>query len=253
MQKIQITRMKSSKIEASIPQHVAIIMDGNGRWAKKQGFMTRLKGHESGVSALKNIATAAAEAGVRYLTVYAFSTENWNRPKAEVNGLMRLLVSSLEKEIATLQENKIQLNTIGHIENLPKDCQKGLADVINKTKDNDRMMLTLALSYSSKQEIIEATQKVAEKISSGELNPEEITEDTFRSHLYTSQIPDPDLLIRTSGEFRISNFLLWQIAYSELYFTETLWPEFTKEEFNKAIDSYQNRERRFGKTSDQLK
>lgn len=253
MQKIQITRMKSSKIVASIPQHVAIIMDGNGRWAKKQGFMTRIKGHESGVSALKNIATAAAEAGVRYLTVYAFSTENWNRPKAEVNGLMRLLVSSLEKEIATLQENKIQLNTIGHIENLPKDCQKGLADVINKTKDNDRMMLTLALSYSSKQEIIEATQKVAEKISSGELNPEEITEDTFRSHLYTSQIPDPDLLIRTSGELRISNFLLWQIAYSELYFTETLWPEFTKEEFNKAIDSYQNRERRFGKTSDQLK
>lgn len=245
--------MKSSKIEANIPKHVAIIMDGNGRWAKKQGFMTRLKGHESGVSALKNIATAAAEAGVKYLTVYAFSTENWNRPKAEVNGLMRLLVSSLEKEIDTLQENQIQLNTIGHTENLPKDCQSGLAEVMNKTKNNHRMMLTLALSYSSKQEIMEATQKVAAKIASGELDPEELTEDTFRSHLYTAELPDPDLLIRTSGELRISNFLLWQIAYSELYFTETLWPEFTKEEFNKAIGSFQNRERRFGKTSDQLK
>ncbi len=157
--------MKSNKKEANIPQHVAIIMDGNGRWAKKQGFMTRLKGHESGVSALKNIATAAAEAGVRYLTVYAFSTENWNRPRAEVNGLMRLLVSSLEKEIDTLQKNQIRLNTIGHTDNLPKDCQNGLADVMDKTKDNQRMVLTLALSYSSKQEIMEATQKVAAKIA----------------------------------------------------------------------------------------
>jgi undecaprenyl diphosphate synthase len=239
--------------EKSVPQHVAIIMDGNGRWAKKQGFLTRLKGHESGVSALKEIATAAAESGVKYLTVYAFSTENWNRPKAEVNGLMRLLVSSLEKEIDTLQNNKIQLNTIGKMETLPGDCQRGLQSVMEQTAQNDRMMLTLALSYSSKEEILSATKEIATKVAAGEMKVEDIDEKSFTSHLYTHNLPDPDLLIRTSGEYRISNYLLWQIAYAELYFSDKLWPEFTKEEFNLALASYQNRERRFGKTSEQIK
>jgi len=245
--------MAKERKENNTPKHIAIIMDGNGRWAKKQGFLTRLKGHEYGVSALKEIATAAAESGVEYLTVYAFSTENWNRPKAEINGLMRLLVSSLEKEIETLQNNSIRLNTIGRTENLPKDCQRGLDSVMSQTADNHRMMLTLALSYSSKEEILSATKDIATKVASGEMKVEDINEESFTSHLYTHNIPDPDLLIRTSGEYRISNYLLWQIAYAELYFSDKLWPEFDKAEFNKALTSYQDRERRFGKTSEQMK
>lgn len=236
----------------NIPVHVAIIMDGNGRWAKKQGFLTRMRGHEVGVEALRNIATASAELGVKYLTVYAFSTENWNRPKAEVGALMQLLVSSLGKELPTLQKNKIRLNAIGDIQNLPGKCHSELQEVMKATENNDRMTLTLALNYSAKSEIISAVQNISEKVAAGELGSDQIDESTIDSHLFTAGMPNPDLLIRTSGEYRISNYLLWQIAYSELYFSPVLWPEFKKEDLYDAILSYQNRERRFGKTSEQI-
>ena len=235
----------------NIPQHVAIIMDGNGRWAKKKGYL-RAIGHENGVDALRNVATTAAKMGVRYLTVYAFSSENWNRPKSEVNALMSLLVSSLKKELKTLTENDISLSAIGHLASLPGKCQSELADVMAKTASHKRMTLTLALSYGSKAEIIEATRHLAQQVAAGEISVDDITEEEFSKHLYTSDMPDPDLLIRTSGEHRISNYLLWQIAYSEMYFTPVLWPEFDEEEFKRAILSYQNRERRFGKISEQL-
>ncbi len=237
----------------NIPKHIAIIMDGNGRWAKKRGFATRIKGHEVGVKSLRNITSAAAEIGVKYLTVYAFSTENWNRPKIEVNALMRILVSTLKDEIDTLQKNGISLATIGDSNALPKDVLKKLKKVIDQTKDNTRMTLTLALSYGSRNEINNAVQKIAAQVKSGDLLPENITEETISQHLYTANMPDPDLLIRTSGEQRISNYLLWQIAYAELYFTSTLWPDFTNEEFYEAVKSYQTRERRYGKTGEQLK
>lgn len=237
----------------NIPEHIAIIMDGNGRWAKKQGFATRVKGHEMGVGALRNLTTAAAELGVKHLTVYAFSTENWNRPKYEVNALMRLLVSTLKDEIETMQKNNIKLATIGDSQALPKDVLKKLNKVIDQTKNNTHMTLTLALSYGSRNEIKTAVQKIAAQVKSGELLPENITEETISRNLYTAHTPDPDLLIRTSGEHRISNYLLWQIAYAELYFTPTLWPDFTKEELYKAVKSYQTRERRYGKTGEQIK
>jgi len=236
----------------NIPKHVAIIMDGNGRWAKKQGFGSRVKGHEKGVAALRDLTTTAAEAGVKFLTVYAFSTENWKRPKYEVNALMRLLVSTLKKEISTLTKNDIRLNAIGDLNSLPNDVAKKLQNVMDETSGNSRLTLTLALSYGSRDEIRSATTAIAKLVQEGKLKPEEITEDTLSENLYTAEMPDPDLLIRTSGEQRISNYLLWQIAYSELYFTETLWPDFSKEEFFKAIWTYQNRERRYGKTSEQL-
>jgi len=237
----------------NIPKHIAVIMDGNGRWAKKQGFATRIKGHEMGVGALRDLTSAAAEIGVKYLTVYAFSTENWNRPKIEVNALMRMLVSTLKDEISTLQENSIKLATIGDSDALPKDVLRKLNKVIDQTKSNTRMTLTLALSYGSRDEIKYAVQKIAAQVKSGELLPENITEEIINQNLFTATMPDPDLLIRTSGEQRISNYLLWQIAYSELYFTPTLWPDFNKEELYKAVSSYQTRERRFGKTGEQLK
>jgi undecaprenyl diphosphate synthase len=236
-----------------MPQHIAVIMDGNGRWAKKQGYFSRIKGHENGVTALRELTTSCAELGIGYLTVYAFSTENWNRPALEVNALMSLLVGTLKGELPTLQKNGIKLNAIGDLKKLPKKAFKELHEVIEATKNNTHLVLTLALSYSSKSEILNAVQDIAREVLSGKITPEQITEDIFEQYLYTRNLPDPDLLIRTSGEHRISNYLLWQIAYAELYFSDTLWPDFTSDDLYKAIESYQSRERRFGKTSEQLK
>ena len=237
--------------KSKLPTHIAIIMDGNGRWAKQKG-QHRIFGHQHGVAAVRNVTEAAAELGIQYLTLYAFSTENWNRPKHEVDALMELLVSTINKEVATLNKNKIRLQAIGDLKSLPKNCHAELMHAIKETSSNDRMTLILALSYSSKWEIIDAVKQVAEKVKQGKFSSEEINEKLFESHLCTKDIPDPELLIRTSGEQRISNFLLWQIAYSEFYFTEKLWPDFGKEDFYEAILDYQNRERRFGKTSEQL-
>ena len=235
-----------------LPRHVAVIMDGNGRWAKKKG-MARVFGHQNGVKAVRETTEAAAEIGIAYLTLYAFSTENWNRPQREVNALMKLLVSTLKKELKTLMDNDIRLQTIGHTHNLPNTCRKQLNEVMEHTSENKRMTLTLALSYSSKSEIIQSVKNIAHDVKKGLLNPEDIDNNLFESHLFTSGIPDPELLIRTSGEHRISNFLLWQIAYAELYFTNKLWPDFRKEDLYQAILDYQARERRFGKISEQLK
>ncbi|MDJ0645522.1 MAG: isoprenyl transferase [Flavobacteriaceae bacterium] len=234
-----------------IPKHVAVIMDGNGRWAKQKG-MARVFGHKNGVKAVREVVESAAEIGVKVLTLYAFSTENWNRPKVEVETLMGLLVSSLKDELKTLQKNNIKLQCIGTIENLPAKAQRELFEVINKTKNNDHMTLNLALSYGSREEIVNAIQNISKKVVNKQLLTEEIDEKIINNHLYTFTLPDVDFLIRTSGEKRISNFLLWQIAYAELYFTEVLWPDFRKEHFFEAILDYQHRERRFGKTSEQL-
>lgn len=235
----------------NLPQHIAIIMDGNGRWAKKQGLM-RAMGHEKGTKAVREVVEACSEIGVKNLTLYAFSTENWNRPKLEVDTLMKLLVSSLKKEIKTLQDNNIRLNAIGRLENLPAKAHKELTEVINKTRNNDRMTLTLALSYGSREELTNAVKEIAKNVENGEISAKAIDESVINKHLYTQNLPDVDLLIRTSGEQRISNFLLWQIAYAELYFTEILWPDYRKDDLFEAIYNYQNRERRFGKTSEQL-
>lgn len=235
-----------------LPKHVAIIMDGNGRWAKQKG-QHRIFGHQNGVAAVREVTEAAAELGIKFLTLYAFSTENWNRPIEEVNALMELLVSTISKEVKTLNKNKIRLQAIGNLKSLPGNCCNELMNAIKETEKNDRMTLVLALSYSSKWEIIEAVKNISEKVKKNEITSKNIDETLFSSLLTTKNIPDPELLIRTSGEQRISNFLLWQIAYSELYFTETLWPDFKKEDFFEAILSFQNRERRFGKTSEQLK
>jgi undecaprenyl diphosphate synthase len=236
----------------SLPQHLAIIMDGNGRWAKAKGLFRSL-GHENGTKAVREITEACAEIHIPYLTLYAFSTENWNRPKLEVELLMKLLVSSLKKEIKTLHENNIKLNAIGNLDALPSKAHKELMDVINKTKDNTRMTLTLALSYGSREELTKTIKEISLKVKKGLISPSNIDEKLINNHLYTQDLPDVDLLIRTSGEQRISNFLLWQIAYAELYFTNTLWPDYTKNHLFEAILNYQNRERRFGKTSEQLK
>jgi undecaprenyl diphosphate synthase len=235
-----------------VPKHVAIIMDGNGRWAKNQGE-ERIFGHANGVEGVREALTGATEAGVKFLTLYAFSTENWDRPKEEVDALMNLLVNTILKEIDSLNENKVRLQAIGDLDMLPGDCKKSLLSAIDRTKENNRLTLVLALSYSSRWEIIEMVKKIALEVKNNTLNIDEITVDTISKNLVTNQIPDPELLIRTSGEKRISNFLLWQIAYSELYFTETLWPDFKKEDLFKAIIEYQNRERRFGKISEQVK
>ncbi|WP_029038840.1 isoprenyl transferase [Salinimicrobium xinjiangense] len=234
-----------------LPQHIAIIMDGNGRWAKKQGLM-RIRGHEKGAKAVRDVVEGSAEIGVPNLTLYAFSTENWNRPKVEVDTLMKLLVSSLKKEITTLQENDIKLKAIGCIETLPKKARRELEEVIKKTSGNSRMTLTLALSYGSREELTHVVKEIAEKVASGEISAKAIDESVINKHLYTQNLPDVDLMIRTSGEQRISNFLLWQLAYAELYFSEILWPDYRKEDLFEAIYNYQNRERRFGKTSEQL-
>lgn len=234
-----------------LPKHIAIIMDGNGRWAKSKG-KARVFGHKSGVESVREVTEGAAEVGIKYLTLYAFSTENWNRPKAEITALMTLLVSTISKETKTLDKNNVRLHAIGNIDNLPKGCIKELKASIEKTKNNSGLNLILALSYSAKWELTEATKRIAEKVEKGELKTEEITEQTINDHLCTAEFPEPELLIRTSGECRISNFLLWQIAYSELYFTPTLWPDFRKADLAEAIISYQHRERRFGKISEQL-
>ncbi|UAB82504.1 isoprenyl transferase [Marixanthomonas sp. SCSIO 43207] len=235
-----------------LPRHLAVIMDGNGRWAKQKGLF-RGMGHENGTKAVREIVEACAELNIPFLTLYAFSTENWNRPKLEVELLMKLLVSSLKKEIKTLQDNNIKLNAIGSLEALPKKAQKELNDVIAKTKNNSRMTLTLALSYGSREEITKTIKEISHKVKNNLISPENIDETVINNHLYTQNLPDVDLLIRTSGEQRISNFLLWQIAYAELYFTDILWPDYRKNHLFEAILNYQNRERRFGKTSEQLK
>ena len=235
----------------NLPKHIAIIMDGNGRWAKKQGLL-RIAGHERGTTSVRETVESCAEIGIKHLTLFAFSTENWNRPKFEVQTLMKLLVSSLKKELKTLTENKIRLNAVGNVDNLPSKAKKELLEVIEKTKDNDHMSLSLALSYGSREEIRNMVKVISQKVENKELQIDEITDEVINNHLYTFDLPDVDLLIRTSGEQRISNFLLWQIAYAELYFCEVLWPDFKKEHLTEAITNYQKRERRFGKTSEQL-
>ena len=235
----------------NIPKHVAIIMDGNGRWAKQKGEM-RIFGHTNGVESVRESLTAAAEIGVKYLTLYAFSTENWNRPKEEVAALMDLLVKAIYDEVEELNEKGVRLETIGNTSILPVSCREALNEAKERTKNNDKITLILALSYSSRWEIAQAVKTMAEESISGKLDVETINEDLISSYLSTSNFPDPELLIRTSGENRVSNFLMWQLAYTELYFTETLWPDFKKEHFFKAIKDYQDRERRFGKTSEQI-
>ena len=234
-----------------LSQHIAIIMDGNGRWAKQQGEQ-RIFGHENGVKSVRESVEAAAELGIKYLTLYAFSTENWNRPQEEVIALMQLLVHTISAETKTLNENKIRLQAIGDLKSLPDDCYRELHEAIDNTKNNTRTTLVLALSYSSRWEITNAMKQIAEQIENKKLSVLEITEETINANLCTAGIPEPELMIRTSGEHRISNFLLWQLAYSELYFTDKLWPDFRKNDLYEAIVDYQNRERRFGKTSEQL-
>jgi len=234
-----------------IPKHIAIIMDGNGRWAKKKGFM-RILGHENGVKAVREACESCAELGVSYLTLYAFSTENWNRPQMEVNALMSLLVKTIKAETPTLLKNNIRLQAIGDLSQLPKDCIGELNEAIDATSHNSRTTLILALSYSSKWDIVNSVKKIAQRIKDGEINIEDINEALITSSLTTEPYPHPELLIRTSGEYRLSNFLLWELAYSEFYFTDVLWPDFRREHLYQAIIDYQNRERRFGKTSEQI-
>ena len=236
----------------NLPNHLAIIMDGNGRWAKQKGLLRAL-GHENGTKSVRQTVECCAKLGIKNLTLYAFSTENWNRPKLEVDTLMNLLIKSLKNELKTLQKNEIRLNSIGNLTLLPNSAQKELLEVINKTKDNQQMTLTLALSYGAREELICAIKKISDKVKNNIISSDSIDETIINQHLYTHNLPDVDLLIRTSGEHRISNFLLWQIAYAELYFTDVLWPDFTEENLYEAIISYQKRERRFGKTSEQIK
>jgi len=235
-----------------VPQHVAVIMDGNGRWAKGKG-MERIFGHKNALTSVRESVAAATDIGVKAITLYAFSTENWNRPKLEVKALMTLLVTSLKKELPGFQKNGVKVNAIGDLKSLPSKAQKVLAEVINATKDNHKIVLTFALSYGSREEIVNTIQNISKKVVNNQLTIEEIDENVINSHLYTFNLPDVDLMIRTSGEQRISNFLLWQMAYAELYFTDVLWPDFRKSDFFDAIIEYQNRERRFGKTSEQIK
>ena len=234
-----------------LPQHIAVIMDGNGRWAKQHGKM-RVRGHEAGALAVRKTVEAVAKLGIKHLTLYAFSTENWRRPKTEVNTLMGLLVKSLRRELARMVSNNIRLSAIGSLEKLPKSVQHELQEVIQKTAHNSGTHLTLAISYGAREEIKQAVKQISEKVKNNIIPVESIDETIINEHLYTQNLPDVDLLIRTSGEVRISNFLLWQIAYAELYFTDELWPEFDEQSLYKAILSYQKRERRFGKTSEQL-
>ncbi|HMI05300.1 MAG TPA: isoprenyl transferase [Pedobacter sp.] len=234
-----------------LPQHIAVIMDGNGRWAKSQGKIRHF-GHESGVLSVKDIVEGCADIGIKYLTVYAFSTENWNRPAEEVDALMELLISTINQETATLTKNNIRLNAIGDIASLPQKCIDDLKSAMEKTADNTRCTLTLALSYSSKWELVTAAKKLAQQVMDQKIKIEEIDEKSFAAQLTTFDMPEPELMIRTSGEHRISNFLLWQMAYTELYFTDTLWPDFRREDLFEAIVDYQKRERRFGKISEQL-
>lgn len=236
---------------SKLPRHIAIIMDGNGRWAKLQGA-ARIFGHQNGVTSVKETVEAAAEIGVQYLTLYAFSTENWKRPGDEVNALMELLVKTIHAETPTLNKNNIRLLTIGDTSSLPEKCIKQLNEAMEETSKNTRLNLVLALSYSAKWEIMKAVKDIANEVKSGKLSADQLTEEVFEQHLSTKNIPHPELMIRTSGEHRISNFLLWQLAYAEFYFTDVLWPDFRKEHFYGAILNFQQRERRFGKTGEQV-
>lgn len=234
-----------------LPRHVAVIMDGNGRWAKEKGKL-RIFGHQNGVKAVRDTVEGAVEAGIEYLTLYAFSSENWNRPKFEVTALMELLVSTIAKETRTLMENDVRLNAIGNLEKLPVKCYQQLKEAIAKTSNNKKCTLTLALSYSSRWEIVDAAKKIATQVKEGLINPEDIDELLFSENLNTAHMPDPELMIRTSGEHRISNYLLYQLAYAELYFTPKLWPDFRREDLFEAVLDFQKRERRFGMTSEQV-
>ncbi len=235
----------------SLPRHIAIIMDGNGRWARKRS-LNRIRGHKEGTESVRNIVRACREIGVEVLTLYAFSTENWQRPRQEVTALMSILKSFLKSELAEMMENNILLNAIGDIERLPGNVLKVLREVMEETRQNQAMILNLALSYGGRNEIVRASKKIATQIKAGRLQPEEITEELFSDYLYTHGMPEPDLLIRTSGEMRISNFLLWQIAYSEIFVTQTLWPDFRREELIRILHDYQKRERRFGLTEERM-
>jgi len=243
--------LQAQIIPEKVPRHIAIIMDGNGRWAKQKG-MPRVFGHRSGVKSVREVTEAAAQIGVRYLTLYAFSTENWNRPQAEVTALMTLLVETIKGEVRELNKNGVRLMAIGELESLPASTYKTLMEGIEETKNNDRLTLVLALNYSAKWEITRAARLIAEQVKTGTISPETINETMLDAHLSTAGMPDPDLLVRTSGEARLSNFLLWQLAYAELYFTPVLWPDFRKKDLFEAILSYQGRERRFGQISEQV-
>jgi undecaprenyl diphosphate synthase len=235
-----------------LPSHIAIIMDGNGRWAQEKGE-DRLFGHLHGVDSVRNIVEGAAELGIKYLTLYAFSTENWDRPEYEVTGLMELLVDTIRKEVPTLNKNNIKLHVIGDIGMLPENARIELSEALAETSANTGLKLIMALSYSSRWELVNAVQQIAKEVETGKISPDDISQDTLRQYLCTSQFPDPELMIRTSGEYRISNFLLYQLAYAELYFTDTRWPDFRKENLYEAILDFQQRERRFGKTGEQVK
>ncbi|AMR33905.1 isoprenyl transferase [Mucilaginibacter sp. PAMC 26640] len=234
-----------------LPRHVAVIMDGNGRWAKGKGKL-RVFGHHNGVLSVRDVVEGAGELGIEYLTLYTFSAENWSRPTFEVNAIMELLISTINKEINKLMDNNVRLKAIGDLNQLPGKCFRELNNAISKTSVNTGLVLTLALSYGSRREIVHAAKALATRVQSGELNPEDIDETMFEDNLYTGGMPNPELLIRTSGEYRISNYLLWQIAYAELYFTTKLWPDFRREDLFEAILDYQKRERRFGMTSEQV-
>ncbi len=261
MEKIDITNKKQTeedvvkqnllKQKGAVPEHIAIIMDGNGRWAKERGSM-RVQGHKAGVESVKDAVEACAQLGVKYLTLYAFSTENWQRPKAEISALMKLLIQSLRKETKKLNKNDLKLTAIGQLDRLPKVCHKELIEAMQSTQFNKRMQICLALSYSGRWDMTNAMQSISRKIESGELRAEEIDESVVHSHLATADIPDPDLLIRTGGEFRISNFLLWQTAYTEFYISGKYWPEFRRDDLYDGIEAFQNRERRFGMISEQV-
>ncbi|WP_066632867.1 isoprenyl transferase [Labilibacter marinus] len=244
--------VKNQLIKERLPEHVAIIMDGNGRWAKKRGN-SRVFGHRSGVKAVRAVLEAAGELEIGYITLYAFSTENWKRPKLEVDALMALLVSTITSETKTFMKNNVRLSVIGCIDTLPKEVKRKLVECIEKTSQNSGLTLNLAISYSARWEITDAVKKIAEQVKNNELDVDAIDAETISNNLTTANIPDPELMIRTSGELRISNFLLWQLAYAELYFCDTLWPDFQKEDFYEALMDFQSRERRFGKTSEQLK
>lgn len=237
--------------EGNIPKHIAVIMDGNGRWAKKQG-MARLFGHNNALTSIRETLTAASDIGTKAVTLYVFSTENWNRPKLEVDGLMTLLTKAIRKEVPGFKKNDVKVQAVGKLSDLPKKAAETLQEVIDLTQDHKTITLTLCLSYGSREEITSCIQNIAKQVKNGELNPEEINENVIHNNLYTHYLPDVDLMIRTSGEQRLSNYLLWQSAYAELYFTNTLWPDFRREDLFKAVYEYQNRERRFGKTSEQL-
>jgi len=234
-----------------LPQHVAIIMDGNGRWAKGKGKL-RIFGHHNGVTSVRDVVEGADKLGIKYITLYTFSSENWNRPKLEVSAIMELMISTIHKEISNFMKNNVRLNAIGDLKMLPEKAYRELTSAIERTATNTGLTLTLALSYSSRKEIVQAAKNLAARVQSGEMRVEDINEETFENNLYTGDMPNPELLIRTSGEYRISNYLLWQIAYAELYFTTKLWPDFRKEDLFDAVIDYQKRERRFGMTSEQV-